>query len=250
MSRYLTTSAITLRTQSRGENDRVYTLYTGRTGLVEAVADGSQKVCSKLAGHLEPFGEVMVTLVRRGAGYKLSGAIARQRFRRINDSGEAMAAAGACLQFTRRMMITGHPEAETYALLRDALAQLNTPASKFAVSAAPTVYALKLLAQMGFQPQLDRCGRCRAAIHDGSFDVVAGSLRCPRCQKKNTGQYIAVDAVAVAYLRMALALPLAGVLHVAVAGPTLAVARELVARFAEYHTEVARAAAGPAVVLS
>lgn len=237
MSRYLTTSAITLRINPRGEDDRVYTLYTSAVGLVDAVADGSQKVLSKLAGHLEPFGEVVVTLVRRGQAYKLSGAIVRRRYRRITESGKTMVAAGACLRFTRQLIVNGHPETDTYALLRGVLEQLNTPLPESAMCAAPTAYSLKLLAQMGFQPQLARCGRCHAEICEGVFDVVAGSLRCPQCVKSSTGQFMPVDTGGVAYLRSVLAQPLPQALRNIPAPPTLTLARELVEQFAEYHTE-------------
>jgi len=240
MSRYLTTSSITLRTQPRGEDDRVYTLYTSAVGLVDAVADGSQKVLSKLAGHLEPFGEVVVTLVSRGQAYKLSGAIARRRYRRITESGKTMVAAGACLRFTRQLLVSGHPEADTYSLLRDVLEQLNTPLSESAVCAAPMVYSLKLLAQLGFQPQLDHCGRCLAEIREGFFDVVAGSLRCLRCTKSSTAQFMRVDAATVAYLRAALVQPLPQALCMGISLSTLTAARELVEQFAEYHTEATR----------
>src|SRR5690606_7475011 len=48
------TSGIVLRRRDYKEFDRLYTLYTEDYGKIEAIARGSRKITSKLAGHLEP----------------------------------------------------------------------------------------------------------------------------------------------------------------------------------------------------
>lgn len=240
MSKYVTTAAITLRMQPRGEDDRLYTLYTSALGLVDAVADGSQKILSKLAGHLEPFGEVVVTLARRGQIYKLSGAITRRRYRQIFAFGIAIDAAGTCLRLTRQLVGNHHPEAGTYALLREMLEQLDAPLPEPAMPMAPTVYALQLLTHLGFQPQLTRCGRCQIEVREGAFDVVAGSMRCPKCVKGSTGPMVRVDAATVSYLQAIVAQSLSQALRISIAPQNFAIVQELVAQFAEYHTEVSR----------
>ena len=48
------TLSYTLKYVPHREFDRIYTLYTRDCGKIEAVARGSQKILSKLRGHLEP----------------------------------------------------------------------------------------------------------------------------------------------------------------------------------------------------
>lgn len=238
MSHYLTTPAITLQWLPRGQDDRLYTLYTHAAGLVDAVADGSQKILSKLAGHLEPFGEVVVTLARRGHVYKLSGAITRRRYRHIFASGIAMDAAGTCLRFTRRLVGNHHPEAGTYALLREILQQLDTPLPEPALRAAPTIYALQLLTHLGFQPQLTRCGRCQIEVWEGVFDVVAGSMRCKKCATNSIGPMVRVGTDAVSYLQGLITHSLPQALRIPITVQHFSAVQNLVTQFAEYHTDV------------
>lgn len=180
MSRYLTTSAITLDRQVRGEYDRLYTLYTATQGLVAAVAEGSAKVTSKLAGHLEPFGEVVVTFVQRGGSTKVTGAVSRRRWGHLSGNLAAWLAAGRCLRLTR-MACGGTPDPGSFLLLREACAVLDAGAGGNPQAVA-LAFTLQLLARVGLQPQLGQCGRCRREVTSGgAFDHGNGYLRCKSC---------------------------------------------------------------------
>jgi len=240
MSRYLTTSAITLRWQPWREDDRVYTLFASATGKVEAIAPGSQKLRSKLAGHLEPFGEVLVTLAQRGQTTKLAGAVCRRRYRRISQHGPALEAAGRCFRLTRSVVGVGQPDFQVYALLKELLEQLDSASGEPTAAAAPTVYAMQLMRCVGLQPRLDRCGRCSQMLAEGFFDIAAGAVRCRGCAAAAHVALHPVESPCLRYLQAVLAATFPQALRLPVTPDAALAARQLTDRFLEYHTEVRR----------
>ena len=237
MSHYLTTVAITLGYTLRGDHDRIYTLSTQAFGKVEAVAEGSAKILSKLAGHLEPFGEVVVTVVRRGSTAKLTGAVCRQRFLRLARSAEGMAAAGACLRISHQLFGEGQADALPYRLLRGTLETLEGGLPSVQRDAASAVYVIQLVAALGWRPQLDRCGRCGAALTAGEFDVPSGSVRCAACSRRLPSG-LPLPAESLAYVRAVAQVPVADALAVAPPAAAVAVCRQLGNAVAAYHAAV------------
>jgi recombinational DNA repair protein (RecF pathway) len=59
-------------------------LYTESSGFIRAVAQGVRKPGAKLAGHLEPLTEVEILVVPTQAGWRLTGAIAEDQFKKLN----------------------------------------------------------------------------------------------------------------------------------------------------------------------
>lgn len=237
MSSYFTTAAIPLGYQRRNDDDRIYTLLLSAGGRLEAVAEGSAKILSKLAGHLEPFGEAVVTVVRRGHTAKLTGAVCRRRFLHIARSLESMAAAGACLRISRLLVGVGQVDTLPYALLRQTMAVVDDGLPPVQCDAAPAVYAIQLIAALGWRPQLDRCGRCGAAMTAGAFDVPSGSVRCAACATA-LPDGLPLEAESLAYVRTVLRLPVADALAVVPPAAAVAVCRQLGHAVAAYHAAV------------
>ncbi|TSC77268.1 MAG: DNA repair protein RecO [Parcubacteria group bacterium Gr01-1014_31] len=234
MSTYFTTAAITICHQRRGEGDRVYTLLAANGGRLEAIADGSGKILSKLAGHLEPFSEAVVTLVQRGTTTKLTGAVCRRRFLNIARTVERMQAAGACLRLCRELIGVGQDDPQPYALLRDALTALDDGAAPEVRDAVPTVFALQLSSLLGWRPQLDRCGRCNAGVASGSFDLPAGALLCVSCARSVSGA-AALGIETVQYLRSVLKDPLPAAAAVPASADTRRTAKQMANDLVAYH---------------
>lgn len=65
---YYQTDAIVLKRENIFEADRLYFLYTKDFGRVKAVAGSTQKINSKLAGHLEPLNLIHVELATKKNG--------------------------------------------------------------------------------------------------------------------------------------------------------------------------------------
>ena len=69
------TKGIILRKQDFREADCLYVFYTKDFGKITLVARGAKKISSKLAGHLDYFGEVNLSFATGKAFDQISGAV-------------------------------------------------------------------------------------------------------------------------------------------------------------------------------
>ena len=238
MSQYYTTSAFTLARQPRGEFDRVYTLYTKALGKVEAVAEGSQRITSKLAGHLEPFGEVMVTLVQRGSVTKVSGALTRRRWQQLAGDLTSLQAAARCLRLTV-WGVGPAPDPACFALLQQALAVIDGNRGP-AAGVVAEAYALQLYTRLGFQPKLNRCGRCHRESAITAFDPSGGCVVCYACAQHGGADLATLRPEVHQQLSQLASAPLDECARHAPDAATLAEVANVVDRFVSYRVETSR----------
>ncbi|KKW47559.1 MAG: repair protein RecO protein, partial [Candidatus Kaiserbacteria bacterium GW2011_GWA2_58_9] len=69
------TEALVLGNRERGENDRVFTLYTEEFGLVRARASAVRTEASRMRYALQNYSRARVALVRGKRGWRIGGAI-------------------------------------------------------------------------------------------------------------------------------------------------------------------------------
>ena len=79
------TDALVLGSRERGENDRVFALYTKDFGLVHARASAVRKETSRMRYALQNYSQAHVALVRGKRGWRVAGATAIQS---IGGGGE------------------------------------------------------------------------------------------------------------------------------------------------------------------
>ena len=70
------TAALVLGSRERGENDRVFTLYTKDFGLVHARASAVRKESSRMRYALQSHSHVHLALVRGKRGWRIGGTVA------------------------------------------------------------------------------------------------------------------------------------------------------------------------------
>ena len=204
MSNYYFTQAITLRKQPIRDNDRLYVLYTKDLGKISALARGAGKISSKLAGHLEPFGQTSVIIVKKNAIPHLAGAQNKKIFSAISGELEILAIASRCLRITNELVKEGHPDVDIYNLLLEVFEFLETKPKKEKLEVVYSVYILKLLTQLGYRPEIYHCLACRNDIkpEDNFFNFIKGGLVCPCCQSSEAGFKVSLNMIK--FLRAAL----------------------------------------------
>ncbi len=77
--------ALTLRRWRRRDADRVYRVLTEERGVLDVTVVGAARTTSKLAGHLEPYGEVRLLLARGRGPFRVAGAVQVQHFAGLNE---------------------------------------------------------------------------------------------------------------------------------------------------------------------
>jgi DNA repair protein RecO (recombination protein O) len=179
-SRLYRTEAIVLRRQDLGEADRILTLYTPDYGKIRAVAKGVRKPSSRKAGHLEPFTRVDV-LIAHGRDLDIvSQAEMLDAYLPLRDDLERGAYANYFAELLDSFVEEGDENRALYLLLAAGLGWLCATDN---LQRSARYYELRLLALVGFRPQLQRCvvGGEEIMPEAQFFSPADGGVVCPRC---------------------------------------------------------------------
>jgi DNA repair protein RecO (recombination protein O) len=189
--RSFVTRALLVRQVEYGESDVIATLFTEAEGKLGAMVRGGRKSTKRMGGALEAFHTLEARIDDRGGELT---ALREARIVKVRagilGSLEAIDAAGMALRWVRHACPprTREPEAwETLEQILDALDALDGPEAKSAGGSPRVVLArgaLKLLADVGYGLDLERCVRCGKECPPGRparVDPARGGLVCSAC---------------------------------------------------------------------
>lgn len=186
------------------ESSRIVVLWLREHGLVAALAKGAHRDSSPLRGRIDFLAEldVQLTATREGLRTLLRAELLRER--RGLRAASRFVAASHLAELFDFALVQDRPEPELFDLADGALALLE----KCPLASVPNVVLgieLRLLANLGALPDLDRCSTCDREL-DGQafFGEVAGAL-C--CRNHAASPRRAIGAVALGQLRTLLACP-------------------------------------------
>ncbi len=170
--------AIILKHSEQGEADRLLTLYTRDRGKLKAVAKGVRKLKSRKAGHVEPYTRAVLLLATGSGWYVLQQAEAQDTYPGLRTDltrlGQAAYAAELLDKFT-------YEEEEHAGLFRLLSATLGRLAAGDPPDLTIRYYEMRLLEQLGFRPELQKCVVSGADIQpeDQYFSASLGGALSP-----------------------------------------------------------------------
>ena len=168
---------VVLRTFKLGEADRIITIVTSEHGKVRAVAKGSRRTRSKLAGHIEPLRHVDLQLYRgRGELDIVTGAVTLDRWPTLRCDLDRLGTAMTLAEAVDQSVHDRGDDPVPYQMLTGALRRLDQSPSEMLLPA----FLLRLLAHEGTAPMLEGCvvgtGCEEAPIV--AFDPAQGGVTC------------------------------------------------------------------------
>lgn len=174
--------ALLVRSVPSGESDVIATFFTREAGLAGAVVRGARRSQKRFGGALEPIHTLDVRLEDRGRDlcFLKEARIAQPRLG-ITGSLEAMDAAGHALRWTRHLCPPRTPEPGAWRSIIDLFDLLDTGAEPRGHLAA---FGLRMLGDMGYALDLERCIRCGRPCPEGRsafLDGARGGLVCTSC---------------------------------------------------------------------
>ena len=188
------TKAIILDRKPFKECDTMVSVFCLDRGKLGLVARGAKKMSSKLAGHIEPV-TLSNIMIARGRQYDyLAAAVNENSFINIKNDFNKINAAGRAINIFKTLIKENEKDENLFYLLCDFLNILNNPKREtppFAEAAEGgqnsklffSFFVLKLLAQLGYKPELYDCAVCKDKItpNNNKFDLTKGGVVCAAC---------------------------------------------------------------------
>jgi len=204
--RRIESAALLVRSVPFGEADVIATFFTEEAGKLSAIVRGARRSTKRFGGALEPIHELFVTLEDKGKELCVlkEARIGRPRTGITTDLA-AMEAAGHGLRWLRHLCPARTPEPAVWRSvteLLDALDALDAlrdaggrsglgaglasqhVASQHLASQHLASFGLRVLADVGYAVELERCVRCGKTCPEGRtayVDAAAGGVVCSSC---------------------------------------------------------------------
>jgi len=183
-------TAIILNRSAYRESDSLVTVYTRNFGKLTLVARGTKKIQSKLAGHLEPISLADILIIK-GRGFDYVGsALMTNAYLALKDNLNKIYYAGRTVNWFSRLVKDGEPDERLFLLLSRWLEVLSGyPDEEFTKENGElffAFFALKLMTELGYKPEMYECLNCRQKIKPGKnyFNLRNGGLVCGDCLEK------------------------------------------------------------------
>jgi len=182
--------AIILNRSDYRESDSLVTCYTRNFGKLSLVARGTKKIKSKLAGHLEPISLTDILIIK-GKGFDYVGsALMADAYLGIKDNLNKIYYAGRVVGWFNRLVKEEQVDERLFLLLGRWLEVLdNYPTAEFTKENGELFFiffALKLMTELGYKPEMYNCLVCQEKIKPGKnyFNLKNGGIICEKCLEK------------------------------------------------------------------
>jgi DNA repair protein RecO (recombination protein O) len=193
------TTGIVLSRRDHREADRWYSVFTPDRGKVEFLARGGHKPLAKLTPHLEMVAVVELMLVHGRAYHIVAGVERRRAFAHIYHDLQKLTLAQNALHLVDIGTRAHETDGQIFDLLVDWLDFLNREEDLTQERAGFLLgaFTLKLMALIGYRPELARCLSCRNQIQQGQYawHALKGGVVCGACVAKDSEQWFSVRAM-------------------------------------------------------
>lgn len=189
---YYHTHGIILKRKDFRENDGSFLIYTKDRGVIDAVAKGARKIKSKLSPHLSYFSLVDLMIAKGKNFNQIAGAMMIKDFSGIKSDLFKIILASYCIEVLGQLVKSDHKDKQIWKLINDILGLINNKPAKSdlekkQLEVLVRAFALKLMSELGYNPELENCVLCKNKIIPSGniFSMQQGGLICGECHKRN-----------------------------------------------------------------
>ncbi|MFL7814223.1 MAG: DNA repair protein RecO [Anaerolineales bacterium] len=199
--RAIRTEGIILRRRDFGESDRILVVFTRKLGRISAIAKGSRKPSSKIAGHLEVFMRSSFLISRGRNLHLITQAEVLESFDHLREDLTGIGIGSYVVELVDAVTYEEGSNLKLYDLLAETLRTLDSGLDPAVIL---HYFELHLLGLSGFRPELFICVECGKNIveQDQYLSGQLGGVVCPSCLHKVAGADIKpVSSRTLKYLR-------------------------------------------------
>jgi DNA repair protein RecO (recombination protein O) len=208
-SHVFTTEALVIGSMRYREADRIVTLYTRDRGRLGAIAKGVRRTKSKVGGRLEPFSLARVSLYAGRGLYTVVGVDTLRTFQGVRDELFRLEEGARLFLAVRHLFPAEEGSPPAFNLLVRGVARLAESPDPATAAGVVLATRLKLLALLGYAPEMSHCSACGRDGPFYGFSAGQGGVICDPCSDDAAVSCFPLSQGAVATLRTLLGNPLA-----------------------------------------
>lgn len=234
-TRDTTVDAIVLKVRDYKEQDKLLTFFGLQTGKATAIARGAAKPDGSLRAVAQPFCRAKLTLTppKGGISY-ISAGQAEGSFISLGADLASIAYAAYISELADIAMPDNRRSENFFALLL-AIFSLLKMHDQHATTAR--FFEVRLLAELGLLPELDKCDNCGRSIYGSSFHLSAdkGALLCASCGQLDSSPLISAGSVLT--LRRLAEVPFSKMPSIKISGELMEELEAALGFFLDYHLD-------------
>jgi DNA repair protein RecO (recombination protein O) len=236
------TEALILRSVDFGESDQILHLLVPEIGRLPVIAKGARRSVRRFSGTLDLFNHVkiQVDIRRPNSLARLDQASLIDPFIAMRSESARFALGCYLLELFDRLTPERGVRTDMQRLFSFALGALRMVAERAPDLRLRTLIELRALDALGLRPEFSRCVRCGSAPAGRSpigFHVAEGGVVCDPCCAQIDGIQ-RVHPGTLRTLEQGLRLDFDRLDRLAMSGPSLAEAHQLLTRFQRFHLGV------------
>jgi DNA repair protein RecO (recombination protein O) len=177
-----TIDGLIIREQNIGDNDKIVTVLSRNNGIISAYASGAKSIKSKKGAATCLLSYSSITLKKKGDSYRITEATPIKVFFKTGNDIEALALAQYFCELAYNYAPGDDNNEYVLRLFLNALHFLSE--GKRNLHQIKAIVELKLMALIGYMPNLIACNKCMKYENDLMyFDTEEGLLYCTDCAK-------------------------------------------------------------------
>lgn len=171
--------AILVAVRDWGESDKIVTLFSREQGKIIAFANGSRRPKSPLAGGMQMFTHLEVTLAPGKNCDSVKQCEIKHAFRHLQEDFNGMAYGAFIAELTSELCPERQPEPHVFDLLLEVLHILTVRNPRMVAMA----WAWQLLSITGYSPEFENCTVCGQIVYfPAYFSFASGGCVCNHCE--------------------------------------------------------------------
>lgn len=198
MEKTYKTIGIVLTKKDWQEADRLFSIYTKDYGKLKLRAVGIRKIKSKLAGHLSSYGLVDLMIAKSKNQDKIAAARLIEIFN-INFDQDFIYL-NLFFELLDKGLREGEKDEQIWDLLNKAISWLIAVKGYNEKNLVAIFFALKLMQQLGYAPELKNCIVCRQPAANTVFSLAENSVVCADCRLSGYDKRIKVTEELIEFL--------------------------------------------------